>query len=108
MTRSRAAALAGVIIVPVAILAIVLASLIDDGDSGDRPAKTTTQPAARGATGSGSTGAAAPSSPAPGSGGAAVPDTSLHILDEGATPKDLGEKIGGASSDGTLALGELR
>jgi thiol-disulfide isomerase/thioredoxin len=108
MSRSRLAALAAVIVVPVAILAIVLASLIEDDDSSDRPVRTVTQ---GGATGEGATGATSPSAPAPaaaGTGGSRVPDTSLHVLDRGATPKDLGHKIGPASSDGKLTLGELQ
>ena len=110
MSRSRVAALAAVIVVPVAILAIVLASLIEDDDSNDRPTRTATQPTG-GATGAGSTGATTPSAPVPaqpGTGGSRVPDTSLHVLDKGATPKDLSDKLAPASSDGTLSLGELR
>jgi peroxiredoxin len=110
MSRSRAAALAAVIVVPVAILAIVLASLIEDDDTSDRPTRTTAQPS-RGATGVGPTGATTPSAPAParpGTGGSKAPDTSLHVLDKGASPKELGDKIGPASSDGTITLDELR
>jgi peroxiredoxin len=110
MSRPRVAALAAVIVVPVAILAIVLASLIDDDGSSDRPARTATQPAG-GATGRGATGSTGPGAPTPvqhQSGGSKAPDTSLHVLDEGAAPKNLSDKVGPASSDGTIALDELR
>lgn len=106
MSRSRVAALAAVIVVPVAILAIVLASLIDDDDSGEGPSRTTARPA-QGATQAGPTGATTPPAQ-PGTGGSKAPDASLHVLDKGATPKQLGDKLAPASSDGTIALGELR
>jgi cytochrome c biogenesis protein CcmG, thiol:disulfide interchange protein DsbE len=110
MSRSRVAALAAVIVVPVAILAIVLASLIDDDGSNNQSAPTAPQPA-KGATGVGPTGPTTHSGsvPAePGTGGSKAPDTSLHVLDKGALPKELSDKIGPASSDGTIKLDELR
>jgi peroxiredoxin len=108
MTRSRAAALAAVIVVPVAILAIVLASLIDGEQSSKRRATTAVQQG--GASGHhGATGATAPAPPVQtGTGGSKPPATPLHVLDRGAVPKELGTKLGPASSDGTLTLAELR
>jgi peroxiredoxin len=108
MTRSRAAALAAVIIVPVAILTIVLASLIDDNESSKTSGTNATQPA--GSSGRrGPTGAATPAPPAqPGMGGTKAPTTPLQVLDKGAPPKDLGDKLEPASSDGTISLGDLR
>jgi cytochrome c biogenesis protein CcmG, thiol:disulfide interchange protein DsbE len=109
VSRSRVAALAAVIVVPVAILAIVLASLIND-DSNQQPARTATQPSS-GTTGVGPTGATTPAAPVPaqpGTGGSRAPDTTLQVLDKGAVPKELGDEVGPASSDGTISLGELR
>ena len=107
MTRSRVAALAAVIVVPVAILAIVLASLIGDNESSNRSATTATRPA--GSSGrQGPTGNPTPAAPAqPGTGGAKPPATPLQVLDKGALPKELGKKVESASSDGTITLGEL-
>jgi peroxiredoxin len=101
------AALAAVIIVPVAVLAIVLGSLIDSDDSNDKQVVTPTRPAQR------PDGARAPTRPpagttSTGTGGAGAPDVPLSVLDKGSTPKTLGEKLGPASADGTIALGELR
>ena len=106
MSKRRVAALAAVIIVPVAALAIVLGSLLDDGGS-EKPQKQaiqTTRPAEpAGPTGS------APAPPAtPGSGGSEAPRTALSVLDEGTAPKKLGERLAPASADGAIALGELR
>jgi cytochrome c biogenesis protein CcmG, thiol:disulfide interchange protein DsbE len=108
MSRRRVAALAALIIVPVAILAIVLGSLIDSGDSSDSGPGPAQTPA--------TTPAPAPTSkPSPGSksgsggktlgksGGAALP-----LLDRGSTPKNLSQKLGPASSNGTITLGQLQ
>ena len=108
MTRRRAAALAAVILVPVAILAIVLGSLIGDDDSG-KPAGTTPKPT----PGSPRPGATGPTSPpagttSSGSGGAQAPNVRLPVLDKGEAPKGLSGKLDPASSDGTIALAELR
>jgi cytochrome c biogenesis protein CcmG, thiol:disulfide interchange protein DsbE len=104
----RVAALAALIIVPVAILAIVLASLLDSGDSSDSgpaPAQTqtqTTSPARPSKPSSSSTGAGGGTTLGK-SGGAALP-----LLDRGSTPKKLSEKLGPASSGGTITLGRLQ
>ena len=113
MTRSRAAALAAVVVVPVVVLAIVLASLIDDDESSGPTVPTSPRATAgatgRGATGRGATGATTPTAPTrTGTGGSKAPATPLHVLERGATPKALGEKLGPAFSDETLALGDLR
>jgi peroxiredoxin len=108
VSKRRVGALAAVIVVPVAVLAIVLATLLDDDDSGAPPARTVSVPAKRGPTGpSGVSGPSSTPAPAPGTGGAAPPGTSLSVLEKGAVPKNLGEKLDPASSDGTIALGEL-
>lgn len=112
MSRSRVAALAAVIVVPVVILAIVLASLIDS--DGSKDGSTVATKPVGGATGAGARGATGPASPAAPSpaqsqaGRSTVPDTALQVLDEGAVPKQLSDKIGPAASNGTIALGELR
>src|SRR6187200_1745128 len=104
MTRRRAAALAAVILVPVAVLAIVLGSLIGDDESG-KPAGTTPTPTPAprtprpGATGPTSPPAGTTSS---GSGGAQAPNVRLPVLDKGVPPKDLSGKVRPASSDGTI------
>ena len=109
MSRRRVAAVAAVILVPVVALAILLASTLDDGGSGDGPAPIA-QPADRPSE----TDPPAPSAPsqppsaAPGSGGAGVPRTPLVVLDQGSPPDGLDEKLAPATSDGAIALGELR
>ena len=108
MSRRRVAALAAVIIVPIALLAIVLASLLDNNDSGNE--SQAPQPAPRQGPAQTDAQEESPSSPPAqnGTGGASPPDSSLSVLDSGSAPKALGEKLAPASSDGTIALGELR
>ena len=108
MSRRRVVALAAVILVPVVVLAIVLASILDDGGSQDEPAPIA-QPSDRPAAPDPQT----PSPPegpaaAPGTGGAGVPRTSLPLLDPGSPPEELSEKLAPATSDGAIAFGELR
>jgi cytochrome c biogenesis protein CcmG, thiol:disulfide interchange protein DsbE len=101
------AALAALIVVPVLALAIVLASILDDGgskdhaqqiaDPSDRPAPRPDRQAPQ---------RAVPA--APGSGGARAPQTPLTVLDRGSSPERLSQKLAPASSDGAIALGELR
>src|SRR4051794_17839501 len=83
MTRRRAAALAAVILVPVAILAIALGSLIGDDGSG-KPAGTPPKPTP-GSPRSGPTGPTSPpaGTTSPGSGGAQAPNVRLPVLDKG-------------------------
>jgi peroxiredoxin len=107
MTRSRVVALAAVIVVPVAILAIVLASLIDNNGSSNRSSTTATQPAGS-SGGIGPSGTTTPMPTQPGTGGSKAPATPLRVLDKGAPPKNLGDKLEPAASDGTISLGELR
>jgi peroxiredoxin len=107
MSKARVAALAAVIIVPIVVLAIVLAFVLDNGDSGEQavvpapaqksppePSHTETSPPA--------------AHTSPGTRGSSPPDTSLSVLDRGSAPGRLEEKLAPASSDGTLALGDLR
>jgi peroxiredoxin len=105
---SRIAALAAVIVVPVAVLAIVLATLGDDDSSNNQPAPTVREPA-EGATG--------PTAPAPapsgttgasGTNGSKAPDVALPVLDTGSAPDQLNAKLDPASQDGTIDLGELK
>ncbi len=107
MSKRRVAALAAVIIVPIAVLAIVLGSLLDSGDSGQhqtQAGQTATRPAEPAGPGE-----SAPAAPAtPGSGGSGPPDTAVSVLDDGTAPKKLTEKLAPASADGSIALGELR
>lgn len=106
MSRRRVAALAAVIMVPVVALAIVLASVLDDGSSSDPSPPATTQ-----ANRPAEPDRPEPSRPAPtapGTGGAKAPDNPLSLLDAGTPPKQLSEKLAPASEDGTIALGELR
>jgi cytochrome c biogenesis protein CcmG/thiol:disulfide interchange protein DsbE len=103
------AAIAALIIVPVALLAVVLASLIDSGDDDSSPAPAQTQ-----------TTAPAPADQRPsdadsGASGAGQGRTlgksggaSLPLLEKGVAPKNLSGKLGPASSDGTITLGELQ
>jgi peroxiredoxin len=107
VSRRRIAALAAVIVVPVALLAIVLASLLQDDDSTKQPVRTATSPA-KGPTGTGPTSSPAPTTTSPQTGGSTIPDQPLGVLDQGATPKKVSEKLGPASKDGTIALSELR
>ena len=106
MSRRRVAAITALIVFPVVVLAIVLASLLDNGSSEKRSAS---------ATGS----ATRPTAPAPNetrpapsptaqTGGAKTPAKPLAVLDRGTPPKKLSEKLGPASSDGTIKLTELR
>jgi peroxiredoxin len=107
MSRRRGAALAAVIIVPVAVLAIVLTTLLDDDEGSGGPARTVTQPAGRAGT-TDDADRRAPTAPRPTTGGARPPGTSLSLLENGAPPKRLAEKLEPASSDGTIALSELQ
>jgi cytochrome c biogenesis protein CcmG, thiol:disulfide interchange protein DsbE len=105
MSKRRVAALAAVIIVPVAALAIVLASVLDDGSSNDSspPSAEPNRPVEPDRP--------EPSKPAPtapGTGGAKAPDNPLSLLDSGTAPKQLSETLAPASEDGTITLGELR
>jgi peroxiredoxin len=108
MTRSRVAALAAVIIVPVAILTIVLASLIDNDESSKTSGTNATQQV--GSSGRrGPTGAATPPPPTQsGTGGSKALATPFAVLDKGAPPKVLGGKLDPATSDGAISLSELR
>jgi cytochrome c biogenesis protein CcmG, thiol:disulfide interchange protein DsbE len=105
MSKRRVAALAAVIIVPVVALAIVLASVLDDGSSNDSspPSAEPNRPVEPDRP--------EPSKPAPtapGTGGAKAPDNPLSLLDSGTAPKQLSETLAPASEDGTITLGELR
>src|SRR3954466_1085583 len=107
MSRRRGAALAALIIVPVALLAIVLASLIDSGDSGSssQPAQTaTTAPRPSGKR------LSPPGSPGSGSGRTLGKSggASLQVLDRGSVPPRLSGKLEPASADGKISLGELQ
>jgi cytochrome c biogenesis protein CcmG, thiol:disulfide interchange protein DsbE len=106
MSRGRVAALAALLIVPVVVLGIVLGSLTDSGSSEKQPAPTLREPA-QGPTGGG-TPERSPPSTAPGSGGSKSPDVSLPVLDAGSAPQQLSGKLGPASRDGTIGLGELQ
>jgi cytochrome c biogenesis protein CcmG/thiol:disulfide interchange protein DsbE len=103
------AAISALIVVPVLVLAIVLASVLGGGGSGHKqsattePAQTTTAP-----SGGGDRAPAAPAPPATGTGGAHVPTGSLPVLGGGAPPKELSGKLKPASSDGTITLAQLR
>jgi peroxiredoxin len=106
MSRRRVLAVTALIVAPVVVLAIVLVSLIDGGSSNDKPVEAT-PPATR---------AAAPDQPGSPStrprpreaGGAKPPARPLHVLDKGAAPKQLSDRLGPASADGTIDLAELR
>ena len=107
MSRRRVAAITAVIVFPVLVLAIVLASLLDNGSSEKQPARAA-QPANPPA-GQGTSSETRPSpSPPAQTGGAKPPAKALAVLDGGAPPKGLSEKLGPASSDGTIELPELR
>jgi cytochrome c biogenesis protein CcmG/thiol:disulfide interchange protein DsbE len=106
VSSRRVAAITAVIVFPVVVLAIVLTSLLGNGGSEKKPAPAT-QPANRPGTPSPSGKPASPSSPAQ-SGGAKPPARPLSVLDAGAPPKTLSEKLGPASSGGTINLAELR
>jgi peroxiredoxin len=107
MSRRRVAAVTALIVFPVVVLAIVLASVLDNGTSKKQPAQTT-QPTRRPAPPD-SNGTSRPSNSAPAqTGGAKPPASSLSVLDPGTPPSGLGEKLGPASSDGTINLAELR
>jgi peroxiredoxin len=107
MSRRRVAALAAVIIVPVALLAIVLGSVLDSGDDG-APSQTaqtqTTAPAPTGKRltpkGSSSSGSGRTLGE---SGGA-----SLQVLDRGSVPERLSGRLGDAAPGSTISLGRLR
>jgi len=112
MSRRRVAALSALIVVPVLVLAIVLASVLG-GDSSDRKAPATTEPAQTAPQPGGGTGRtpatpAAPAAPGTGTGGAKVPAGSLPVLSGGTPPKQLSDKLGPASSKGTIDLAQLR
>jgi cytochrome c biogenesis protein CcmG, thiol:disulfide interchange protein DsbE len=107
VSRRRVTAITAVIVFPVLVLAIVLASLLDNGSSEKQPARAT-PPADRPAARGDSNGARpSPSTPAQ-TGGAKPPASPLAVLDGGAPPKELSQKLGPASSDGTIELPELR
>jgi peroxiredoxin len=107
MSRRRIAALTVLIVFPVVVLAIVLASLLGSDDSKKQPGETR-QPAERPIPPDSNAGSGA-STPGPArTGGARPPATPLAVLETGDAPKPLSEKLGPASSDGTIALGELR
>jgi cytochrome c biogenesis protein CcmG, thiol:disulfide interchange protein DsbE len=99
------AALGAVILVPVVALAIVLASILGDGDS-EQPVDTIEQ--ASPPRGSDRTAPGEPGTGAAGTGGARAPDKPLSLLDPGSPPEQLSKRLTPASSDGTIALGELR
>lgn len=105
MSRRRVAAITAVIVFPVVVVAIVLTSLLDNGSSDKHLAAT--PPADRPAAPSPNETRPSPSSPAK-TGGAEPPAKPLSVLDGGAPPKKLSEKLGPASSDGTINLAELR
>jgi peroxiredoxin len=105
MSRRRVGAITAVIVFPIVVLAIVLASLLDNGNSHEQPAQTT-RPAKRPAPSGEET--QAPASPPGRTGGAQPPANPLSVLDNGAAPKQLSDKLGPASSDGTINLAELR
>jgi peroxiredoxin len=102
------AALAAVIIVPMLVLAIVLGSLIDGGESTKQPAQTIQEPAQRPANRDARERSPSGSATSPQSGGTKSPDVSLPVLDAGSAPQQLSGKLGPASRDGTIDLGELQ
>jgi peroxiredoxin len=106
MSRRRVAAIAALIVVPIVVLAIVLASLLDKGSSEKRHAPAA-QPATRPTAPGPSQTRPAPSTTGQ-TGGAKPPAKPLAVLDSGAPPKQLSEKLGPASSKGTINLAELR
>jgi peroxiredoxin len=95
-----------VIVFPVVAAAIVLVSLLDSGGTEKKPSQAT-QPANRPATPTPTPNPAAPAPPAQ-SGGAKPPARPLSVLDAGAPPKALSEKLGPASTGGTINLAQLR
>jgi thiol-disulfide isomerase/thioredoxin len=104
MTKRRIAALAAVVIVPLAVLVIVLVSLLsgDDGQSRDsarapaaKPPGKSDRTSTRGGGSARETGTEASGDPLP-------------VLAVGAAPKQVAGKLVPAASDGTLELGELR
>src|SRR3954452_12838709 len=107
MSRSRIAALAAVIIVPVVVLAIVLGSLVGY-DSSDRQPPPTPRAPAEGANRPTSPERRPAKAPATGSGGSKVPDAALPVLDAGSAPDQVSGKLGPAARDGTIGLAELR
>jgi cytochrome c biogenesis protein CcmG, thiol:disulfide interchange protein DsbE len=107
MSKSRIAAIAAVIVVPVVAIAIVLGSLAGGDSSQDQPAPTLREPGP-GPTGAGGSDSTPDASTAPGSGGAKAPDVALPVLDGGSAPDELSGKLGPASRDGTIDLDELR
>jgi peroxiredoxin len=104
MRRRRVAALAAVVIVPVALLAIVLSSLIDSGDGGSSPEPVKTQTTAPRPSGKR---LSRPGSSDSGSGRTLGESggASLQVLDRGSVPTRLSGKLG---SQGAISLGELQ
>jgi cytochrome c biogenesis protein CcmG/thiol:disulfide interchange protein DsbE len=103
MTKRRIAALAAVVIVPLAVLVIVLVSLLsgDDGQSRD----SARAPAAKPPGKSDRTSTPGGSTRETGTDASGDP---LPVLAVGAAPKQVAGKLVPAASDGTLELGELR
>ncbi len=104
MSRRRVAALAAVVIVPVALLAIVLSSLIDSGDGGSSPEPVQTQTTAPRPSGKR---LSPPGSSDSGSGRTLGKSggASLQVLDRGSVPTRLSGKVG---SQGPISLGQLQ
>jgi thiol-disulfide isomerase/thioredoxin len=93
--------------VPVAVLAIVLASLIDSGDGRSSPPPAKTTPTATAPTGKR---LSPPASSGSGSGRTLGESggASLQVLDRGSVPNRLGGKLGAASPGSAISLGRLR
>jgi cytochrome c biogenesis protein CcmG/thiol:disulfide interchange protein DsbE len=91
----------------VVVLAIVLASLLDGGSAKQEPAQTR-EPAERSPRSAPDDPAGSKASPPERTGGARPPAGALPVLDEGAAPEQLKDKLEPASSDGAIDLAELR
>jgi thiol-disulfide isomerase/thioredoxin len=107
MTKRQVAAITAVIVFPVVVLAIVLTSILDSGSSRKQAPRTTESAKQPGDPAKSASRPSHTSGPSQ-TGGARPPATSLSVLDRGTEPKHLSEKLGPASSDGTIDLAELR
>jgi cytochrome c biogenesis protein CcmG, thiol:disulfide interchange protein DsbE len=119
MSKRQIAALATVVLVPLAALAVVLVTLLSGDDNGGRPSTQAGGPPAsdKGRDGTATT-PATPGAPATPKRGldkrlgqrqaVPAPDVRVPVVDKGSASGPLGSKLAPAVSDGTLDLAELR